>query len=151
MERNVLIMIAVPIPFFGFVYLNSQNPIFFFHIPQLAEFWENLGLGIVFTFLLAQYFVFQKETKIISTSARNLTEKMNAFSGSVFKRYGYLFISALIAALGLFLFGNPGYTLAFAVTLLFFSIAKPTPDRIIKALRLKGEEKELVNALKIRE
>ncbi|MCL6259119.1 hypothetical protein M3O96_08475 [Aquiflexum sp. TKW24L] len=150
MERNVLIMIAVPIPFFGFVYLNSENPIFFFEIPQLSEFWEYFLLAIGFTFLIAQYFVFHKETKIISTSDKDMAGKMNAFSEAVFKRFWYLFITALIAALGLFLFGNPGYTVAFAITLLFFSIAKPTPDRIIRALKLKGEEKDQVNALKIR-
>jgi hypothetical protein len=47
-------------------------------------------------------------------------------------------MAALIAALGLFLFGNAGYTIAFAVALLFFSVAKPTPDRIIRVFEIKG-------------
>jgi hypothetical protein len=144
-------MIAIPIPFFGFVYLNSENPVFFFEIPQVTEFWEYFGLGMVFTLLIAQYVVFQKETKSIVDSSSELPAKLTSYSKASFKRFGILFVAALVAAAGLLLFGNAGYTIAFAVTLVFFSAAKPSPDRIIRSLKLKGEEKDLVNGLKRRE
>jgi hypothetical protein len=150
MERNVLVLIVVPIPFFGFVYLNSQNPIFYFDVPQLSGFWECFSLGVLFTLLLAQYFLYQQNVKRISNSSLNLHEKMELFSNASFKRYGLLFLASLLASLGLFLFSNTTFTFGFAISLLFFSIAKPTPDRIIRALRLKGEEKELVIGLKRR-
>lgn len=151
MERNVLIMIAIPIPFFGFVYINSESPIFFFEVPQLAEFWEYFGLVMVFTFLIAQFVVFQKESKSIVNSNYELPIKLHSYSKASYRRFGLLLLAALISALGLFLFENPGYTVAFAIALLFFSVAKPSPDRIIRSLKLKGEEKELVNGLKRRE
>ena len=151
LERNVLILIAVPIPFFGFVYLNYENPMFFFEVPELSEFWEYLGLGLVFTFLIAQYVVFQKDIKSIVGSFFELDRKLESYSKAAIKRFGILFVAALIAAGGLFLFGNAGYTVAFAVTLLFFSIAKPSPERIISSLKLKGEEKDLIMSLKRRE
>lgn len=147
----MLIMIAIPIPFFGFVYLNSENPIFFFEIPQVTEFWEYFGLGMVFTLLIAQYVFFKKETKTIVVSPSELPAKLTSYSKASFKRFGILFVAALVAAAGLLLFGNAGYTIAFAVTLVFFSAAKPSPDRIIRSLKLKGEEKDLVNGLKRRE
>ena len=147
----MLIMIAIPIPFFGFVYLNSENPIFFFEIPQGTEFWEYFGLGMVFTLLIAQYVFFKKETKTIVVSPSELPAKLTSYSKASFKRFGILFVAALVAAAGLLLFGNAGYTIAFAVTLVFFSAAKPSPDRIIRSLKLKGEEKDLVNGLKRRE
>lgn len=151
MERNVLIMIAIPIPFFGFVYLNTENPIFFFEVPQLTGFWEYFGLGLVFTFLIAQYYSFQKDSKNIEKSSFGLEKKLEAYSKASFNRFRILFVSGLVAAAGLFLFGNAGYTIAFAVTLVFFSAAKPTPERIIRALKLKGEEKDQVMGLKRRE
>ncbi|MCH6235407.1 hypothetical protein MMU05_15680 [Aquiflexum sp. AIY15W] len=150
LERTVLIMIAIPIPFFGFVYLNSESPIFFFNVPQLPGFWEYFGLGTVFTLLLAQFVVFQKESKGIVNSNYDLPIKLHSYSKASFKRFGLLLVAALISALGLFLFENPGYTVSFAIALLFFSVAKPSPDRIIRSLKLVGEEKELVNGLKRR-
>lgn len=151
LERNVLILIAIPIPIFGFVYLNSESPLFFFNVPQLAEFWEYLGLGLVFTFLIAQSVVFQKDKKIILHSDFDLPTKLNSYSQASVKRFGLLLLTSLVAAIGLFLFENPGFTVAFAIALLFFSVAKPSPDRIIRSLKLAGEEKEIVNGLKRRE
>jgi len=151
LERNVLVMIAIPIPFFGFVYLNSENPIVFLEIPQMAEFWEYFGLGMVFTLLIAQYVIFQKETKYIVASGSDLNRKLFSYSKVSVKRFKILFFAALMAAGGLLLFGNAGFTIAFAITLVFFSAAKPSPDRIIRSLKLKGEEKDLVDGLKKRE
>lgn len=147
----MLILIAVPIPVFGFVYLNTESPIFFFNVPQLSEYWEYLGLGIVFSFLVAQFTVFQKECKSIVTSTFDFPIKLISYSKASSKRFGLLLIAGLVSALGLFLFGNPGFTVAFAVTLLFFSIAKPSPERIIRSLKLKGEEKDTILGLKRRE
>lgn len=144
----MLILTAVPIPVFGFVYLNSESPIFFFDVPELSDFWEFFGLGIAYILLVAQYFMFQKEIKRIADSSDDLPMKLKYYSKSSFRRFGLLLVASLIAALGLFLFGNAGYTIAFSIALLFFSIAKPTPDRIIRALKLQGEDKDLVNGLK---
>lgn len=151
LERYVLLMIALPIPFFGFVYLNSESPIFFFEVPQLAEFWEYFGLGLVFTFLIAQSVVFQKDNKVILNSDFDLATKLLSYSRASVKRFGLLLLTSFVAAIGLLLFENPGFTVAFAIALVVFSVAKPSPDRIIRSLKLVGEEKEIVNGLKRRE
>jgi hypothetical protein len=151
LERNVLMFIILPIPLFGFVYLNSQNPIFYFDIPHISAFWEYLGLGLVFLLLVAQYIFFQTTIKKIRLFDANLEARLEFYADACIKRFTLLFIITLVAAVGLFLFENAGYTIAFAICLFFFSIAKPSPDRLISSLKLKGEEKNRVNDLKRRE
>jgi hypothetical protein len=59
-------------------------------------------------------------------------------------------LSSLLSSLGLFLFENNGYIMAYALTLVFLSLGKPTLDRIVRLLKLKGEEKERVIRIKTR-
>lgn len=66
-------------------------------------------------------------------------------------RFWQLFIAGFLCAFGLIVYENPGFTVAYAVTLILTSLAKPTPDRIIRLLRLKGEDREAVEGLKVRE
>lgn len=150
LERNVLILIAIPIPFFGVVYLNSQNTTISFDLPELSSFWDSFGLGLVFSILGIQYFYFQTAIKRILKGNLELETKLALYSQATMQRFWILFISTFICALGLLFFNNPGFTMAFAITLLFFSIGKPSPDRIVKSLKLNGEEKDKVLGMKRR-
>ncbi|WP_231955376.1 hypothetical protein [Aquiflexum balticum] len=150
LERNVLILIAIPIPFFAVVYLNSQNSTFSFDLPELSTFWDSFGLGLVVSILFLQYFNFQTSIKRILRGNLDLETKLALYSQATMQRFWILFVSTFISALGLLFFDNPGFTMAFAVTLLFFSLGKPSPDRIVKSLKLKGEEKDKVLGMKRR-
>ncbi len=145
-----MILIAIPIPFFAVVYLNSQNSTFSFELPVVSAFWDSFGLGLVVSILFLQYFSFQSAIKRIGSGNLDLESKLALYSQATMQRFWILFISTFISALGLLFFDNPGFTMAFAVTLLFFSLGKPSPDRIVKSLKLKGEEKDKVLGMKRR-
>ena len=65
LERNVLILMAIPIPFFAVTYLNSINSIFSINLPEVSPFWDSFGLGMVALILVVQYFNFHNAIKRI--------------------------------------------------------------------------------------
>ncbi|PSL06415.1 hypothetical protein [Cecembia rubra] len=150
LERNVLILIAIPIPFFAVAYLNSQNGTFSLDLPEVPAFWNSFSLGFVYVGLALHYIDFHSSLKKIISSDWNLEEKVKKYASATMHRFWILFISALVCSVGLLLFDNPGYTIAFAITLVFCSLGKPTPDRIIRLLKLKGEERQEIELLKRR-
>ncbi len=150
LERNVLILMAIPIPFFAVTYLNSLNSIFSINLPEVSPFWDSFGLGMVVLILILHYFNFHSGIKRIQQGNFDLETKMALYSQATLLRFYILFIASLLCAAGLLFFENAGYTITFAVILLFFSLGKPSPDRIVKLLKLKGEEKDKVMELKRR-
>jgi hypothetical protein len=150
LERNVLILIAIPIPFFAIAYLNSQNGTLSLDLPEVPEFWNSFGIGFVYVGLGMHYFTFHSALKKILDFNPNLEDKIKDYAKATMQRFWVLFISGMICSVGLLLFDNPGYTIAFAITLVFCSLGKPSPDRIIRLLKLKGEERQAIELLKRR-
>jgi hypothetical protein len=150
LERNVLILIAIPIPFFAVTYLNSLNSIFSINLPEVSPFWDSFGLGMVVLILIVHYFNFHSAIKRIQLGNFDLQTKLALYSQATQLRFYILFVASLLCATGLLFFENAGYTIVFAVILLFFSLGKPSPDRIVRLLKLKGEEKDKVMELKRR-
>jgi hypothetical protein len=150
LERNVLILIAIPIPFFAIAYLNSQNGTLSLDLPGVPAFWDSLGLVFVYVGLAVHYIDFHSSIKKIQKSDWTLEEKVKKYANATLHRFWILFISALVCSAGLLFFDNPGYTIAFAITLVFCSLGKPTPDRIIRLLKLKGDERQEIELLKRR-
>lgn len=150
LERNVLILIAIPLPFFAIAYLFNQNGTVSLDVPQLPLFLNTFGLAFVYALLAFHYFIFHNTIKKIITGNYELSEKVNLYAGATMTRFWILFASGILCSLGLLFFEDPGFTIAFAITLVFSSLGKPSPDRIVRLLRLKGEEKEEIERLKIR-
>jgi ribosomal protein L30/L7E len=150
LERLVLILIAIPLPFFAIVYLDSQNGMLFTNVPKAPSFIESAGFTTILVLLGLNYINFHKEVRKIKAMNGDLLQKIQLYVKATTMRFWTLMISALICAVGLLLFQNPLYTLLFAVTLVFFSLGKPTPDRIVRLLQLKGEEREAIRDLKRR-
>jgi hypothetical protein len=150
LERNVLILIAIPIPFFAVTYLNSQNTTITFDLPEVPPFWDSFGLGLVVSILVLHYFNFQVAIKRIQNQRHDLEAKVSLYSQATMLRFYMLFATSLLCAAGLLLFDNAGYTIVFATTLIFFSLGKPSPDRIVRLLKLEGEEKDKILELRRR-
>ncbi|MFT7364585.1 MAG: hypothetical protein ACI9UV_002795, partial [Algoriphagus sp.] len=70
--------------------------------------------------------------------------KLRAYTNATKERYVLLFFISLISSVGLLFFENAIFIVIFAVTLIFFSVGKPTPDRISKMLKLDKEQKEQI-------
>lgn len=150
LERNVLILIAIPLPFFAIAYLFTQNGTVSLDVPQLPMFLNTFGLAFVYAILAVHYLIFHNSIKKIITGKFELNEKVNLYADATMTRFWILFASGILCSLGLLFFEDPGYTIAFAITLVFSSLGKPSPDRIVRLLKLRGEEKEEIEQLKIR-
>jgi len=151
LERNVLLLIAVPLPIFSFAYLYVTSGNLEFDLPELPQVFNFLTLGLVTAILIFQQVAFSNRVKSIRNNVKELNQKVKGYARATFLRYWQLFWVGLLSAFGLFFYENQGFTMAYAITLLFVSLAKPTPRRIISELRLKNQEKDLVTEIQKRE
>lgn len=146
----MLIQIAIQLPFFAISYLYTQNGTIDYGGFYFAPFWNSFAFGLGVILLIFQFFQFSAEIKKIIRAGHDLDKKFELYAGAVSFRFWILFLTVLLSAAGLYFFNNPNFTIVFAVTLVFISLGKPSPDRIVSALKLKGEEKDLVIDLKRR-
>lgn len=150
LERNALIMMAIPLPFFALAYLFTTSSTISYKAPELPLLLDTALLTLVILMLALHYVNFQAAIKKARIEGADLEDKMMRYAQATMKRLWVLFAVVFLCAGGLLIYQNPGYTISFAVALVFFSLGKPTPDRIIRLLRLKGEEKDAIEALKMR-
>lgn len=148
MEQKVLLLIILPLPVFGFVYLYSQRRLFEIEVPELSWWWESFLLGIQTFLLLYQGYLFRKGIAGIHRQDLTLEDRVAMYGRKTLLRFWILFASAILSTAGLLLFDNAIFTVTFAVTLIVLSIAKPSPDRVIRILKLKDDEREVVMDLR---
>lgn len=144
MERKVLLLILIPLPVFAFVYLNLTKPTRTIHVPELPAFLESFLLSLTLALLLFQHINFQRSIKPLQVEGLDLDRKITGYLKASTMRYVILALVGLITAGGLFFFSNVGFTIAYAIVLVLVSVHKPSPIRIIRLFRLRGEEKEFV-------
>lgn len=147
MERNVLSLIILPLPFFAFVYLNLTKPVRTFDLPQLPANIELFLLSLTLALLLFQEINFRKSVRPLKEIGMDLEKQITGYIKAVTVRYVILALIGLIASLGLLFFSNVGFTIAYAIVLVLVSVHKPSPVRIIRLFRLRGEEKEFVHLI----
>lgn len=151
LERNVLLLIAIPLPIFSFAYLYVTSGNLDFNLPALPEVFNYVLLGLVSAMLVVQQFAFTRRIRAIRKTGVLVSQKVKGYAKATFLRYWQLFWVGVMCAFGLFFYENQGFTIVYAITLLFVSLAKPMPGRIVSALRLKGEEKEQVMEIQKRD
>ncbi len=142
-ERLTLILLIIALPAFGVVYLQQSSGKTAWNLPEFPEVFEWFLAVFSSMILVAQYVVFHG--KIKSTFAQSgLLQKVKTYCRATRQRFLFLFGVSLLATLGLLLSQNPVFTLIFAVTLVFFSLGKPSPDRMARLMKLKKEDRELI-------
>ncbi|MFD2033479.1 hypothetical protein ACFSKL_01695 [Belliella marina] len=151
LERNTLILIACSIPVFAVVYLYSQSESISRSATELPELLDFILLGSIYGLLAVHYWNFHNSIKQILQHNQELETKIQLYQQATIRRFWILLFSSILCSLGLFIFENNGYIIAYALTIVFLSLGKPSPDRIVRLLRLKGEEKERVIQIKTRE
>ena len=145
-ERFTLGVMLLALPLFGLVYLVFNSGRLPKNLPQLspALIW---GVVLVLLVLLGyQYWTFFQRIKK-TKSLDSLEDKVKAYVRATRERYLYLFLISLGSTLGLLFSGNPAFIFIFAITLVFFSLGKPTPDRMARLLKLKKEDRELLREI----
>lgn len=144
LERNVLLLIVLQLPFFAFAYLNTTRPTRTYQIPELPEFLDTFTLSFVLALLLLQQFNFNRIIRTVRREDMELADKFMAYKDATLRRYWILFIAGLLCAAGLWFYQNVGFTVAYAIILILVSVLKPSPARIIRLFQLEGKEKDLI-------
>ncbi|MDN3668448.1 hypothetical protein QWY93_03790 [Echinicola jeungdonensis] len=151
MERNVLILIAIPLPAFAFAYLYTNSDNMDLDIPAVPESINSFLLGLISAVILIQWVRFQKGIKKLKKTEVALENKLKGYNKLTVQRYWFLFWAGLFCAGGLLIFQNPGFTISYAIILVFISLGKPSPDRLVKLLQLKGDDKDKVMEFNVRD
>ncbi|MDG1276309.1 MAG: hypothetical protein P8O16_03445 [Algoriphagus sp.] len=142
-EQLILILMAVVLPVFGMIYLYHNSGNLNWDLPVIPAIVEQILMGFGIGLLLVQFLLFRKRINS-SFLTEELILKLKAYMNATRERYFLLFLISLISSVGLLFFENAIFIVIFAVTLIFFSVGKPTPDRIGKLLKLDKEQKELI-------
>lgn len=140
-EQQTLICLLLALPLFGMVYLYQKAGNLDKSIPQLPVFAQTILLVASLVLLAAHYFWFHRRIKV-TFAQEELSAKILGYLAATKQRHWLLFIVAVASSLGLLFSSNPGFVVVFALTLVFFSLGKPTPDRMMRLLRLKKQDRE---------
>ena len=144
LERNVLLLIILPLPFFAFAYLYTSRPTRTISVPDFPEFLNTLTLALALALLAFQQIGFNKTIREIRRKTAGVEEKFMRYAKAVTRRYYLLMIVGFLCAAGLFLYQNLGFTIAYAINLVLISVYKPSPVRIIRLFGLKGKDKDII-------
>ncbi|WP_026967805.1 hypothetical protein [Algoriphagus terrigena] len=142
-ERLTVLLLILALPAFAMVYLYQSSGKIDWGLPQVPEFLEWALAGFSAMILVAHYVIFQGKIKL-ALDQPELLEKVKTYCQATKQRFWILFLVSLLATLGLLLTQNPIFTLTFAVTMVFFSLGKPSPDRMARLMKLKKEDRELI-------
>ncbi len=142
-EQQTLVCLLLSLPLFGIIYLYQQAGNLNKSIPQLPFFAQVLVLVASLLLLAVHYFLFHRRIKATFIQDE-LSEKILGYLAATKQRHWLLFIVAVASSLGLLLSSNPGFVVVFALSLVFFSLGKPSPDRMMRLLRLKKQDRELL-------
>lgn len=142
-EQLTLIILLVALPLFGFVYLYYNSGNLDWNLPELPGFVNGFLIGFSVMLLIGQFVIFRRKVKL-SFNTTELLEKVRVYTDATRQRYLLLFLISILSTIGLLFSKSPIYVVIFAVTLVFFSVAKPTPDRMARLMKLKKEDRELI-------
>lgn len=145
-ERLTLIILIITLPIFGGVYLYHNSGSITKDLPDLPDFVNGFLLSFCPILLLYQDLTFRKKIKL-TFGELELIDKVKIYCKATTQRFLFLFLVSVGATLGLLFDGNAFYIVLFALALVFFSLAKPSPDRMARLMKLKKEDRELLREI----
>lgn len=145
-ERLTVVVLLLTLPLFGLVYLYQQSGSLSGAASVLPNWVQYLLLGLGILFLVLQYLFFHQKIKK-SFAQASLLEKVNLYASATRQRFMLLLVVSIISTVGLLWSGSAGFVFLFTVTLIFFSFGKPTPDRMVRLMKLKKEDRELLTEI----
>jgi protein-S-isoprenylcysteine O-methyltransferase Ste14 len=145
-ERLTLVILLISLPAFGVVYLYHNSGNLSTNLPELPGFLNGFLITFSLVLLGVQYWAFHQKIKL-TFSQSDLLVKVTTYSKATSQRFLYLFLVSVGSTVGLLLSQNPVYIVIFALALVFFSLAKPSPDRMARLMKLKKEERELLREI----
>ena len=142
-EQFTLLLLLIALPLFGVIYLYEQSGTLGGSLPQLSFSGQVTVLGAGGLLLMVHYFLFHRQIKI-ALHQEELSEKIVTYLAATKQRFFLLMGVSVASSLGLLFSSNPGFVVLFALTLVFFSLGKPSPDRMMRLLKLKKQDRELL-------
>jgi len=143
-ERLTVVVLLLALPAFGTVYLYQQSGTFSQTLPLLPTWAQYILLGAGVLLLVLQYVLFHQKIKQ-SFQQELLLEKVGLYAAATRQRFLVLFLVSMISTAGLYWSGSPGFV--FTLALVFFSLGKPSPDRMVRLMKLKKEDRELLTEI----
>jgi hypothetical protein len=142
-DRLTMLLLIVSLPAFAMVYLYQSSGNANWDLPSLSDYtvWALAGAAVMV--LVFHFILFQRAISLARQQAE-LIDKVKIYCKATRQRFWILFLVSLLATAGLLLSENPIFTLIFALTMVFFSLGKPSPDRMARLMRLKKEDRELI-------
>lgn len=142
-EQLVLVLMIFALPFFGMVYLYFISGNLNWDLPVFSQsvFWVLVILNVII--LVTQYILFHQKIKF-TFKLQALESKCKIYLSATRDRFLILFLVSILSSIGLLFFKSPAFVFLFAVTLVFFSLAKPSPDRMTRLMKLKKEQRDLL-------
>jgi hypothetical protein len=138
--------LLLALPAFGTVYLYQQSGTFSQTLPLLPTWAQYILLGAGVLLLVLQYVLFHQKIKQ-SFQQELLLEKVGLYAAATRQRFLVLFLVSMISTAGLYWSGSPGFVFLFTLALVFFSLGKPSPDRMVRLMKLKKEDRELLTEI----
>lgn len=142
-EQRILILMGVSLPIFGLVYLYYNSGNLNWQLPNIPMIFEVILVIFAVILIVVQYVLFERKLKL-TFEKEELIDKVRIYAGAALQRFYILFLLSLVCSIGLLFFGNPLFVLLFAINLVFFSLAKPTPDRLSRWMKLSKVNGDLI-------
>ena len=142
-EQFTVILLILALPAFGSVYLYQNSATLSWNMPSMPVLIEYSLAAICTVSIVSHYVIFHRKIKQ-SFGQETLVEKVKTYCAATERRFLLLFMVSIFATIGLLFSKNPVFTIIFAVALVFFSLGKPSPDRMARLMKLKKEDRELI-------
>lgn len=145
-------MVGIPLLIFAWTYLNLKTlfPFPIFEDPitgPLLHFIIFLSVVFLVTKAFKNYQQQMAAADFTGSTApkeQQVIEKANLFLNASLSFYWFLTYSTVLVLIGFYLSVEEIYIGAYSILLILFSIKRPTPDRMIKEMKLKKEDKVIL-------
>ena len=144
LESAVYLMLAVPLLFFFWVYLEREKVGSLRTVFFEGTDWLFHG-GVLFAVLLISYYTtvgWKKRSLLKISELKALDEKLTRLQKPVMVRNLLWVCGSMLAAAGLYFKGDMFYAIVFTVFLVLITANRPSAGFFVRLLQLKGEERK---------
>jgi len=134
------LMVGIPLIFFVLIYLQYEGQ-GGLQATQRMEILLHIVLPIsIVACLYFAYNIYKKELQ--KRQPQKFQEKLRTFYEVSLYKYALLSLANFLAVVGMYFSGEQLFAGLYAITLVVFSLNRPTHQRIVKDVKLTEEEEE---------
>lgn len=137
-------IVAIPLVSFSYLYLENK-------VGRLSPKLDDIALSLlqyisptIVIILCGLAIIIPRNHVRQIDSSKELQRKLIEFRRIMILRYMIFWLASSISVVAFYLSAHQFYSILFILTLILFSLNRPTPQRLISNLRIEGEERELI-------